>query len=59
MQRLDLNCCLKFMEELLDTRERRLWHKRTVEDLFLLPFDLHLTELLLLSVHKFNAVSNI
>ena len=59
MQRLDLNCCLKFMEELLDTRERRPWHKRTVEELFLLPFDLHLTELLLRSVHKFNAVSNI
>ena len=59
MQRLDLNCCLKCMEEVRDTRERRPWHTRTVEERFLLPFDLHLTELLLRSVPKVNAVPNL
>jgi hypothetical protein len=59
MQRLDLNRCFKLVEELLDTRERRPWHKRTVEEFLFLPFDPHPANLSLLGVHKLNAVSNI
>jgi hypothetical protein len=59
MQRLDLNRCFKLVEELLDTRERRPWHKRTVEEILFLPFDPHLAKLPLLGVHELNAVSSI
>jgi hypothetical protein len=59
MQRLDLNCCFKLVEEVLDTREGRPWHKRAVEEVLFLPLDPHLAKLPLLGVHKINAVSNI
>ena len=59
MQRLDLNRCFKLVEELLDTSERRPWHKRTGEEILFLPFDPHLAKLLLRGVHELNAVSNI
>ena len=59
MQRLHLNRRLKLVEELLDVGERRAWHKRAVEEVLFLPFDLHLAKLLLLGVHEINAVSNI
>jgi hypothetical protein len=47
------------VEELLDTRERRPWHKRAVEEILFLPVDPHPAKLSLLGVHKPNAVSNI
>ena len=59
MQSLGLNRRFKLVEELLDTRERRPWHKRTGEELLFLPFDPHLAKLSLLGVHELNAVSNI
>jgi hypothetical protein len=59
MQRLHLNRCFKCVEELLDTRERRPWHKRTGEEVLFLPFDPHLAKLPLRGIHELNAVSNI
>jgi len=59
MQCLDLNRCFKLVEELLDSRERRPWHKRTVEEILFLPFDQHPAKLPLLGVDDLNAVSNI
>jgi hypothetical protein len=59
MQRLDLNRRFKLVEEWLDTRERRSWHKHAVEEILFLPFDPHLAKLPLLDVHESKAVSNI
>jgi hypothetical protein len=59
MQRLDLNCRFKLMEELLDVGERQAWHKRAGEEVVFLPFDPHLAKLPLLGVHEIKAVSNI
>jgi hypothetical protein len=59
MERLDLNCRFELMEELLNAGECWAWHKRAIEEILFLPFDLHLAKLPLLGVHEINAVSNI
>jgi hypothetical protein len=59
MQGLDLNCRFKFVEELLDTGERRAWHKRAVEEVLFLPCDPHLANLPLLDIHEIDDLSNI
>jgi hypothetical protein len=59
MQRLDLNCRFKLLEEVLDVGERWAWQKRALEEVLFLPFDPHLAKLPLLSVHEIKAVSNI
>jgi len=59
MQRLDLNCCFKLVEELLDVGERRAWHTYAIEEVLFLPFDPYLANLPLLGVHEINTVSNI
>ena len=41
---MDLNRCFKLVEDLLDTRERRPWHKRAGEEILFLPFDPHLAK---------------
>lgn len=58
MQGLHLNRRFKVVKELRNTGERWAWHKRAPEQILFLPFNLHLANLPLPSVHEINDVSN-